>query len=538
MIKKVKFIILFSILFALGLCTQSQARITTTDPTVESGGTATITINSQEAVANGAIDVTNSGGLTFSSVSGGTAKGTKVAFAGTENKKSGLATYKFKVPTVSKTTTYKVTFASVDMGTAEGETVASSTATATVTVKAKSTSSSNNSSSSGNSGSSSGNSGTQTTSAPSFSSVNETVYATGSVNVRSSYSTSSSIVGSLDAGDSVTRTGRGSNGWSRVTYNGQTAYISSEYLTTEKPEESDNNNLESLSISGYELTPKFSADVKEYSLTITEDVEKLDITAEPEDKNAEVKIEGNENLLIGENTIKIIVTAEDGTERTYTLNVTKGETPPVGLSELSIAGYKLTPEFSSDIYEYTLDISDTSVTSVDITAKSDTEDAIIEIVGNNDLKLGENVITVLVKSENEEQTSTYQITVNIAEPVPDAPAQIIPGLDNTDLYIYIGCGVVVLIVLIIIIVVAVKHKRNKEDEYVDYYGGLDFSDDSERDKKSKSKKKKEDSPIEEDIQTNQEENTKVEETIGAGMNDNYMQNFDDEDKPRRRGKHF
>ncbi len=323
MIKKVKFIILFSILFALGLCTQSQARITTTDPTVESGGTATITINSQEAVANGAIDVTNSGGLTFSSVSGGTANGTKVAFAGTENKKSGLATYKFKVPTVSKTTTYKVTFASVDMGTAEGETVASSTATATVTVKAKSTSSSSGSSSSGNSGSSSGNSGTQTTSAPSFSSVNETVYATGSVNVRSSYSTSSSIVGSLDAGDSVTRTGRGSNGWSRVTYNGQTAYISSEYLTTEKPEESDNNNLESLSISGYELTPKFSADVKEYSLTITEDVEKLDITAEPEDENAEVKIEGNENLLIGENTIKIIVTAEDGTERTYTLNVTK-----------------------------------------------------------------------------------------------------------------------------------------------------------------------------------------------------------------------
>ena len=533
MIKKVKFIILFSILFVLGLCTQSLARITTTDPTVESGGTATITINSQEAVAYGAIDVTSSGGLTFSSVSGGTANGTKVAFAGTENKKSGLATYKFKVPTVSKTTTYKVTFASVDMGTAEGETVAASTATATVTVKAKSTSSSGSNGSSSGSGSS-----TPKTTTPSFSSVNETVYATGSVNVRSSYSTSSSIVGSLNAGDSVTRTGKGSNGWSRVTYNGQTAYINSEYLTTEKPEESNNNNLESLSVSGYELTPKFSADEKEYSLTITDDIDELDITAKAEDENAKVKIEGNENLLIGENTIKIIVTAEDGTERTYTLNVTKGETPPVELSELSIAGYTLTPEFSSDVYEYTLDINDTSVTSVDITAKSDTEDAIIEIVGNNDLKLGENIITVLVKSENEEQTSTYQITVNIAEPVPEGPAQIIPGLDNTDLYIYIGCGVVVLIVLIIGIVAIIRHRKNKEDEYVDYYGGLDFSDDSETDKKSKSKKKEEDNPIEGDIQTNQEEDTKVEETIGAGLDDNNMQNFDDEDRPRRRGKHF
>lgn len=487
------------------------------DTSVEVGDTFKVTVTADNAAGMYSVSASNSN----VSVSSGSTS---------EFLEDGSTTVTYKA---NKAGTVSITATASDMTDLDDDTKAvTGSRKFTVTVKAKSTSSS------GSSGGSSGNSSTPKTTTPSFSSVNETVYATGSVNVRSSYSTSSSIVGSLDAGDSVTRTGRGSNGWSRVTYNGQTAYISSEYLTTEKPEESDNNNLESLSISGYELTPKFSADVKEYSLTITENVEKLDITAEPEDENAEVKIEGNENLLIGENTIKVIVTAEDGTERTYTLNVTKGETPPVGLSELSIAGYKLTPEFSSDVYEYTLDISDTSVTSVDITAKSDTEDAIIEIVGNNDLKLGENVITVLVKSENEEQTSTYQITVNIAEPVPDAPAQIIPGLDNTDLYIYIGCGVVVLIVLIIIIVVAVKHKRNKEDEYVDYYGGLDFSDDSEKNKKSKSKKKKEDSPIEEDIQTNQEENIKVEETIGAGMNDNYMQNFDDEDKPRRRGKHF
>ena len=69
MTKKIKFILLFSFLIVLGLCTKSQARITTSDPTVESGGTATITINSQEAVANGPIDVTSSGGLTFVSAS-------------------------------------------------------------------------------------------------------------------------------------------------------------------------------------------------------------------------------------------------------------------------------------------------------------------------------------------------------------------------------------------------------------------------------------------------------------------------------------
>ena len=69
MIKKIKYIILFSLLIILGICTKSQGRITTSDPTVQSGETATITTNSQEPVANGAIDVTSDDGLTFSSVS-------------------------------------------------------------------------------------------------------------------------------------------------------------------------------------------------------------------------------------------------------------------------------------------------------------------------------------------------------------------------------------------------------------------------------------------------------------------------------------
>ena len=42
---------------------------------------------------------------------------------------------------------------------------------------------------------------------PKFTEVNETVYATTSVNVRSSYSADSDKVGSLSAGASVTRTG-------------------------------------------------------------------------------------------------------------------------------------------------------------------------------------------------------------------------------------------------------------------------------------------------------------------------------------------
>jgi uncharacterized protein YgiM (DUF1202 family) len=63
----------------------------------------------------------------------------------------------------------------------------------------------------------------------------DTVWATTTVNIRSGAGTSYSWVGMLYAGDSIERTGKTDNGWSRVNYNGQTAYINSDYLTTEEP---------------------------------------------------------------------------------------------------------------------------------------------------------------------------------------------------------------------------------------------------------------------------------------------------------------
>lgn len=561
MIKKIKYIILFSILLILGLCTQSQARIYTSDPTVKSGGTATITISSGDKVASGSIDVTSPGGLSFvsASSSNGVANGTLVAFAGMQNLSGTLATYKFKVPNVSKTTKYKVEFSSSAMKDEDGNDVEKSTATATVTVTA---SSSSGSSSGSSSSSSKKNSSSNTTTKPTFTTVNETVYATDSVNVRSSYSTSSSVIGSLKAGDEVTRTGKATkavNGitWSKIKYNGQTAYVSSSYLTTEKPDESNEKGLKTLEITGdYELTPAFSKDVTEYSLTVGADVDSLEINADAIDENAKVEITGNDNLLMGENTIEIKVTAEDGTVRTYKINVTKGEeqASTLLLSELTIDGYTLNPAFSSEIYQYTLNIDDPTITSLNINAKSNMESAVIEIAGNNELKLGENIITILVKSEDGTDVTTYQITVNIIE---KQEKQLIAGIDNDDLFLYGGIAVAALIILIIIIIVAVKRRKNKNDDFEPYYGGFD-SLNKDSDKEDKSIKDdnlfENTSNIENTNQVNNtsklDETTKfdineipeiktdkksvIEENFGADINNDI-----DEDKPnRKRGKHF
>ena len=74
-----------------------------------------------------------------------------------------------------------------------------------------------------------------------FTEVNETVYATGTVNIRASYTADSDKLGSLSVGQSVTRTGTSiagteAEGWSRIQLSdGSTAYVSNKYLSTTKP---------------------------------------------------------------------------------------------------------------------------------------------------------------------------------------------------------------------------------------------------------------------------------------------------------------
>lgn len=67
--------------------------------------------------------------------------------------------------------------------------------------------------------------------------ANETVYATTNVNIRAYDNASCEKKGLLQSDEAITRTGIGDNGWSRVSVNGEDAYIASNYLTIEKPPE-------------------------------------------------------------------------------------------------------------------------------------------------------------------------------------------------------------------------------------------------------------------------------------------------------------
>lgn len=96
----------------------------------------------------------------------------------------------------------------------------------------------NNNNSSNNNNNNSNNTTTNKPAEVTFTDVNEAVVTNDRVNLRKSYSTSSEKITTLDKNTKLTRTGVSSNGWSRVTYNGQTGYIYTQYLTkNETPEE-------------------------------------------------------------------------------------------------------------------------------------------------------------------------------------------------------------------------------------------------------------------------------------------------------------
>ena len=203
---------------------------------------------------------------------------------------------------------------------------------------------------------------------------------------------------------------------------------------TKEEKKSTDSTLSSLSIAEGAITPEFNKDVKEYAITVPNEVTKLNITATPTDSKATVSVTEYEELKEGENIITISVTAEDGTTKTdYVIKATR-QRKELALEKLiikytnqngEVVEVPLTPEFISNIYEYSIETLEYWVKSLDIEALANIEGATIEISGADSLKEGENVITITVKNKitmepqeegaeptEQEETKTYTIKFN------------------------------------------------------------------------------------------------------------------------------
>ena len=254
---------------------------------------------------------------------------------------------------------------------------------------------------------------------------------------------------------------------------------------------SSNANLTTLGI-----TPKdydfsgFSKDKTSYSVTVPNDVDSLKVNYKAADSKAKVKVTGNDDLEVGTNNIKVVVTAEDGTTKTYTIKVTKLATEDnkpgnvideendlnLYLTSLSIDGLELSPAFDKNVFSYTttIDMDTNDMSEVKVNAEANDSKATVEITGNTNLVEGENLINIVVKGTESSEQTVYQITVNkISQASEIASNNIFDKIKNIKKE-YLIIGGFIFIVVVIIIILIINHIRNKkyynemnEDGYYD-----------------------------------------------------------------------
>lgn len=125
---------------------------------------------------------------------------------------------------------------------------------------------------------------------------------------------------------------------------------------------SKNNNLASLGVEGFTLTPEFNANTLEYSVTVPENTKEVNITASVQDRKASVTGVGVQQVNQGNNKFLVTVKAENGSEKTYTINVdVKDENPievTVGDKKYTVVKIKENLPIASLYNEYSIKINE------------------------------------------------------------------------------------------------------------------------------------------------------------------------------------
>lgn len=94
---------------------------------------------------------------------------------------------------------------------------------------------------------------------------------------------------------------------------------------------SSNSALSSLTVSAGTLTPAFDPAITEYTLSLPSQSDRLTITANPSDSRATVQGDGDISLQDGETSLSVVVTAEDGSAKAYTITVQVAQAPTLFL---------------------------------------------------------------------------------------------------------------------------------------------------------------------------------------------------------------
>lgn len=195
---------------------------------------------------------------------------------------------------------------------------------------------------------------------------------------------------------------------------------------------SSESTLSGLEVSSGTLSPAFVLTTKDYSVSVTS--ASLAVTPTVTDSTATVKVNGVTvdsgspntaiQLTLGNNTITVLVTAEDGaTLSTYTVTVTRQASSEATLSGIVLTTGTQSPAFSSAITSYSISVSNATA-SLKISPSATSPSASVKVNGaavvsgsaspSIPLSIGPNTITVLVTAQDGSTTKTYTILVTRA----------------------------------------------------------------------------------------------------------------------------
>lgn len=192
---------------------------------------------------------------------------------------------------------------------------------------------------------------------------------------------------------------------------------------------STNCNLKSLKVGNATLSPAFSANKTAYSAgTVEYSVSKLNINAVAEDSKAKVTISGN-SLAVGNNTVKILVKAESGATKTYTISVTRKQNPNyvpssnASLSGIIVDGFLISPTFSRDVDHYVVWLP-YETSSLTVKATPADAKAKVSITGTENLIAGsDNTITITCTAEDGTKKEYYLVARRASQ---DSEGEILP----------------------------------------------------------------------------------------------------------------
>ena len=293
--------------------------------------------------------------------------------------------------------------------------------------------------------------------------------------------------------------------------------------TDNTPKVSSDATLKNLWIDPKEYDFKgFKKATTSYDVSVPNEASSITICATANNNKAKVEGIGKKELKEGQNSFEIKVTAEDGkTTKKYTLNITRKTAEEssdtnttneenngteieeankniIGLTGLEVKGFKISPEFSNDIYEYNLELNK-DLSELEIIPSVSSENIKVDITGNSELQEGENTITLLVHNSETDETTTYQIMVNKKVSIDLTTANEVSkeAAEKMKKQKRIILGIVGFIVIASIVFIIVKIKlKNKNNVYekkskVDEEERIDLDNQNDKDLFNRVNKKEE-----------------------------------------------